>query len=226
MDALKKKIFCFKSSILNRFSPRVKFLIKSSYSIIIYGVSLYHWRRLRTSGPIRLDLGAGPKRGQNGWTTVDLYGADISWNLAKKIPLPDSIVSEIYTSHMLEHLNDDQIRKMLQECHRLLEPKSGKIRIVVPDARKYVDAYINNQLFKPRENWYQKARIDTETPIDQLNYIAYMGGQHKYMFDNKNLYQIVQAAGFINIEESKFDPAIDEESRSYESLYLAASKRG
>ena len=31
----------------------------------------------------------------------------------------------------------------------------------------------------------------TSSPIDGINYIAYMGGHHKYMFDETNLLKLI-----------------------------------
>ena len=47
-------------------------------------LSIPAWHRLKRSKAIKLDLGSGAKRGSNGWTTVDITGADISHDLRKK----------------------------------------------------------------------------------------------------------------------------------------------
>lgn len=70
--------------------------------------------------PLKLDMGAGlyPKKG---YTRLDFaYEADICWDLTKGIPLPDSSVADLYTSHTLEHFNaqefDDVLREMVRVC--------------------------------------------------------------------------------------------------------------
>src|SRR3989339_897550 len=50
----------------------------------------------------------------------------------KGIPLKDSSVDFIYTSHFFEHLYRYEVFALLKECYRVLKP-SGKIRIVIPD---------------------------------------------------------------------------------------------
>ena len=58
--------------------------------------------RLRPE-PIKLELGAGSCKGQNGWTTIDLFGpeCDLNLDLLRPLPFDDDSVAEIYSSHFL-----------------------------------------------------------------------------------------------------------------------------
>ncbi|HPE59899.1 MAG TPA: hypothetical protein PLB10_06140 [Thiolinea sp.] len=51
---------------------------KSARNATITFFSRKKWHSLLNSELILLELGSGPKKGTNGWTTVDLIGADIS----------------------------------------------------------------------------------------------------------------------------------------------------
>src|SRR3569623_668899 len=77
---------------------------RRSYLRAIHLLSLSKWRRLEGSARIQLELGSGPKSGENGWTTVDMNGADLNYDLRRGIPLKDACVDAIYTSHMFEHI--------------------------------------------------------------------------------------------------------------------------
>lgn len=73
--------------------------------------------------PIRLDLGAGAYP-QPGFVRLDFDpcggATDIVWDVGDAgIPLPDSSVSELYTSHFLEHLIPTDLHVVLQECWRV-----------------------------------------------------------------------------------------------------------
>jgi predicted SAM-dependent methyltransferase len=59
------------------------------------------WRTARKMKKIWLELGSGARKGQNGWITIDLRGADISHDLQNGIPFASASVDCIYTSHML-----------------------------------------------------------------------------------------------------------------------------
>ena len=59
---------------------------------------------------------------------------------------------------------------------------------------------------------------------DALSYVAYMAGEHKYMFDQENLLHILRAKGFENAAKRDFDPAIDMAERDFESIYAIGFK--
>jgi len=172
---------------------------------------------------IKLEFGAGGRRGSDGWTTVDLGGADITYDVTLGIPLPDECVAQIYSSHLLEHLNFDQILNFLLECKRVLSP-NGTIRSAVPDSRLYLNAYMNEVNFKPISKMHAPAVWDTGSLIDQLNYIAYMGGEHKYLFDEENLLNIFKKVGFSQVLIDDFKDGIDLIDRKDESIYCEAIK--
>lgn len=60
--------------------------------------------------------------------------------------------------------------------------------------------------------------------IDYVNYIAYMDGHHKYMFDEQNLIVILENKGFRNVRLRNFDPSLDLKERDFESIYAEAQK--
>jgi hypothetical protein len=54
--------------------------------------------------------------------------------------------------------------------------------------------------------------------------MAYMDGQHKYMFDEENLIFILKSKGFRNVKLRQFDPTLDLKERDYESIYAEGEK--
>lgn len=56
----------------------------------------------------------------------------IHHDLIYGIPFKKDSVPFIFTSHFLEHLKEEQTRKLIQDCFRVLK-KDGIIRIIVPD---------------------------------------------------------------------------------------------
>ena len=186
--------------------------------------SFYSWRKLQKSGNIKLELGAGAKSGRNGWTTVDLNGvADISHDLRRGIPLKDGTVSEIYTSHMFEHIPYSQLIKFIAECRRALKP-GGFLSVCVPNSRLYIQAYIDKKAPNELNSFYRPAIVETNSFLDQVNYIAYMDGQHAYLFDEENLVNTLRKAGFSNVKLREYDPSLDIFARDFESIYAIAKK--
>ena len=95
-----------------------------------------------------LNLGGGkwyyPK-----WENVDFYQSGvfvdykIDFREKKSLPFSDNCVNAIFTSHVLEHLDDESLIFLLKECYRILKPK-GILRISVPDMDKAMEACKNN----------------------------------------------------------------------------------
>jgi SAM-dependent methyltransferase len=77
-----------------------------------------------------------------GWITVDWAEADYSfWFSAdSRLPFADNSQSIVYSAHMMEHVEDDALERLLNEIHRVLQP-GGAVRIETPDADKLVAAW-------------------------------------------------------------------------------------
>jgi predicted SAM-dependent methyltransferase len=151
------------------------------------------------------------------------YGADIIYDLKKGIPLPEATVDEIYASHVLEHIFFKDLIVLLEEIYRVLK-QNGKFSVCVPDASLYIESYANKQRFLPEVERYQPALVDTGSLMDQINYIAYMDQEHKYLFDKENLVNTLKKVAFKKVELRTFDESIDMKSRDFESIYAIAIK--
>lgn len=188
-----------------------------------------------------INLGSGPVKGENGWINIDLApGADLSIDITRGLPFHDNQVTRIYTSHFLEHLYYPDLCSVLKECHRVLKP-GCEISVCVPDARRFIDAYVKNDyvdvtvtggrkltvptfLSHQKEGIYAKALVATGSPIDWINYIAYSNAEHRYLFDKDNLLSHLTLAGFINANRRPFDPSIDKEYGKHTSIFAKAYK--
>ena len=138
------------------------------------------------------------------------------------IPFPDQSIDKIYSSHFFEHLTFKEGQKNLDECLRVLKP-GAIFSICVPNARLFVDAYLNSKN-KSNELIQHLPAFNNTTKIDFLNYNAYMDGEHKYMFDEENLVFILRSKGLKNVRLRQFDSSIDLQVRDFESIYAIAEK--
>ncbi len=203
--------------------PILIFVVRKIILLYRHIASKKKWKTLEQSKSVKLELGSGPKKGVNGWTTVDVSAADITWDLRRGIPLPNDSVDRIYSSHLLEHIPYDQLIPFLRECRRVMK-SDAEFSVCVPNFRLYVDAYKNGKLFRSKDTWWQPGLIDTGSSIDQLNYLAYMKDEHKYMFDEENLVNTLAKCGFSNVELRDFDDELDLRERDNDSIYARASK--
>ncbi|MDG5469922.1 methyltransferase domain-containing protein [Deltaproteobacteria bacterium IMCC39524] len=179
---------------------------------------------LRSDLPIKLELGAGERRGVTGWTYADINeNCDLVLDLTQPFPFPDNSVSMIYSSHMLEHFEYHELMTLLSECLRVLKP-GGIFRASVPNARIYLEAYCAPDGFRPEIFCRYEPAYNANSKIDYVNYMAYMAGHHRYMFDEENLVAVLNLAGFNNVRLRGFDKTLDLEVRDFQSIYVQAEK--
>ncbi len=118
------------------------------------------------------------------WTNVDhisaWYAANtehtlkgINYDLFELKPLPvaDHSAELIYTSHTLEHVNNEAVQNVLNESYRILK-KGGRIRIITPDINLSYRAYQDNdRSFFFWIDWYSSEkdykRVNIRKPLNQ-----------------------------------------------------------
>jgi predicted SAM-dependent methyltransferase len=116
-----------------------------------------------------LNLGCG-RRYHSAWTNLDLESNDpqvISHDITLGIPFEASSFNAVYHSHVLEHLNPDEGKQLIQECYRVLSP-GGVLRVVVPDleriARLYLEthqqAWAGDETASVNYNWMKMELLD------------------------------------------------------------------
>jgi predicted SAM-dependent methyltransferase len=218
----KKKILTRLKSLLPVFVFQIKAKNKKKKELKQKEIRLENL--FNSKHPIKIEIGSGPKKGTNGWITIDLVeGCDFQMNLLEKFPFNNNSVDFIYSSHFLEHFQTHEIKSILKECYRVLKP-GGKISTCVPDASIYIKAYINNDDMDTNTWLRYKPAVEINSKIDYINYIAYMNGEHKHMYDLENLIAIHRISGFANSTSREFDEKIDMEMRDYQSIYVEATK--
>jgi predicted SAM-dependent methyltransferase len=200
----------------------------------------YWWRRTRIvpgrsrkiarrlverDDPIKLELGSWRRPGREDWIFSDMGGSgDIQLDLTQPIPFPDGSVEQIYASHLLEHFSYPRpMLNLLGECHRILKP-GGELSIAVPNARIFLEAYLSPAGFSVDKYCSHDVGLSLKNRIDYVNFVAYLGGEHKHLFDVDNLVEVLTQAGFGDARIRQFDPGLDLESRRHESIYASAHK--
>ena len=188
-------------------------------------------RALRHARGLMVNLGAGFHR-RDGWTPLDLMvdpPGGIRWDVRWGLPFETGSVERIHCEHFFEHLRfPDEVMPALAECFRVLEP-GGDLRIVVPDAGRYLRAYARDdrEFFDAMRELGGAAR-PFETDIEIVNQAFRMGGDHQFAWDLPVMRRRLEAVGFERVEETGYDPVrfIDQGDawRQRESLYVAAYK--
>lgn len=102
-------------------------------------------RRHASAAPTRLNIGGGNWY-QRGWINADLYASpgfvDIALDLRvdPTLRLKSDSLDLVFSSHVIEHIDDQTVSDLLSEVYRVLKP-GGLLRIATPDPRKAFSAY-------------------------------------------------------------------------------------
>ena len=120
---------------------------------------------------MKLNLGCGPQViHKRGFINIDIAGSQyvdgntqfLKHDLAVGLPLVDfsgtriKDVELIYTSHFIEHLPNEAVKKLFADCYAILKP-GGRISNCVPDFPSTFKAYVesNNAYFdEVNKGWY------------------------------------------------------------------------
>lgn len=105
-----------------------------------------------TSAGLRLNVGCGDTR-IPGFVGIDVRpsrGADYVLPAWDDSPFQPGSVAEIYSRHMLEHLNPGDARRTLTTWRRLLAP-GGLLRLIVPDLEFHARQLLGQQVSWTRD---------------------------------------------------------------------------
>ena len=91
---------------------------------------------------IKLHLGCGRRNFGNDWVHIDGGNYDhLDFHDVTKLPYENNIIDLIYSSHMLEYLDREEVVIILKEWQRVLK-KTGTLRIAVPDFEPVTKLYL------------------------------------------------------------------------------------
>ena len=131
-------------------------------------------------------------------------------DLRKRLPFATDSVDCIYAGELWEHFEFEEGRKLTLECFRVLKP-GGVLRVCVPDGDQFWRSYIeklDRQLALP------PARRDASElsrwiamffrDICTKRVFGSMGHFHKWQYDEVQLVELFQAAGFLDATRRRF----------------------
>jgi predicted SAM-dependent methyltransferase len=187
-----------------------------------------------------VNIGCGFE-GKPGWTNVDVVpaeGVNCIYDCRTGLPFADGSVRWIFTEHFFEHIDyTDEVPVFLTACYRALSP-GGVIRIIVPDAEKYVRAYCAEgwgdlTAIRPLHADHSDSVFGSRfhTKMEVVNAVFRQYFEHKFAYDFATLEFVLRRYGFDAVQRQSCGQsvanglAIDKPERASESLYVEASKR-
>lgn len=180
-----------------------------------------------------LNLGSGSQL-KDGFLNIDMLDlkADnyLKHDLSEGLPVfaADKKPITICSEHMLEHLTWEEGQRLLKSCYRELAPK-GEIHLCLPDFRKMVTAYLNNDW-----EFFNHPAVMPFAPNHQIMEICNFGmfqrqpdgtAEHKTMYDFDYAQFSLWQAGFKVAYQGKFNPEYFSADRERFSFYITGVKR-
>ncbi len=223
-----------------------KILPRHAYRILRFELALARVRmgharvrsRYRGAHDLLVNIAPGP-HGCPGWVNVDIgpwANVNCIYDCRLSLPFPDSSVRGIFCEHFVEHLDyHEEIPFFLRECWRTLKP-GGTMRIIVPDAERYLRAYAENWSELEQIRGLSSGRTDPYTGVvyrsrmEIINHIFRQGSEHKFAYDFETLRLQLLSAGFHDVQNTTFgvssapELVLDQANRASESLYVEAIK--
>jgi hypothetical protein len=219
--------------------------------------------RSKNQSKYKVQIGAaGDSSLLDNWINIDVLGGrairtkddekpiEIAMNVASTpLPFDENSCETFYLAHVLEHLEfPDQTFYLLSEIFRTLDV-GGVVRIIVPDADKWMHEYLKDKTGKQTSFWQTARNVWTDwnwddEPILPL-VLAYLGAldnnmetpnPHRAGYDVTLLTKVLQNAGFQKVNVSTYKKIddiseaasaywIDEKGeKKYYSLFIEATK--
>jgi len=114
-----------------------------------YSVELIRFPKYKE--PIKLNLGCASYK-MEGYIGIDIedFGHNMVWDVRKGLPFPDESVEDIYSSHFLEHLDDDSSIFLFFEVQRVLK-KGCSMKNRLPHVQHATAFYAGHKTFWNQE---------------------------------------------------------------------------
>jgi predicted SAM-dependent methyltransferase len=192
-------------------------------------------RSLRKLRDVRVNVASGPFP-LTGFINLDLNQClpeVVPWDCRWDLPFDDNSIAGIRAEHFFEHLETkEELPSFLRDCLRVLKP-GGALRVIVPDAERYLRAYTRDDL----SGFIELAAPipfpkELPTKLDVVNHVFHQGGEHRWAYDFETLSYRLRSSGFGQIERMSYrkslDPELaqDRENHAPYSLFVDAVKTG
>lgn len=190
-------------------------------------------RDVRGQRDLLVNVACGPQV-LEGFVNLDLMATApgvVRWDCRRGVPMGDGTVSGIRAEQFVEHLETrEELPAFLSDCRRALKA-GGVLRIIVPDAARYLHAYCAGTLDGFRELAVPEPfPADLPTRMDIVNHVFHQWSEHRWGYDFETLCHRLRTAGFHCVQQMSYrhslDPrlAADRDVHAPYSLYVDASK--
>jgi predicted SAM-dependent methyltransferase len=158
---------------------------------------------------VRLELGAGERPDPDYDVHADvlpLPGIQVRCRL-DRLPFADASITALRANHVLEHQSWQLVEPTLREWARVLRP-GARVDIGVPDARYIAQQWVEGG-YDTREanHWLLGGHMEREAHkgVDERGVPRWIWNAHYTLFDADWLAELLEAAGFTEIDVSCYE---------------------
>lgn len=132
-------------------------------------------------------------------------------DVTARLPLAEQSCAGVYSSHVLEHLALEDLRKSLREVFRILMP-GGLFRSVLPDLRSEAVRYLASESPHAATNFMEGTSLGVRRRPKSLLDVAraiFGNSGHLWMWDFPSISEELRRAGFVEIRLAHFGDSGD-----------------
>jgi SAM-dependent methyltransferase len=175
----------------------------------------------------RLNWGCG-EHIASGWINSDTKagaGVDLVCDIRKGLPLADGSIDYAVSVHALPELAYPEVVPALEELRRVLKP-GGVLRLVLPDLRKAIRAYLLK-----KDDYFQVSKDEARSRGGRFIVHTLWYGYSRTLFTADFIQELLGKASFADVvlcryqqTASRFPEIVELDNRREESLYVEATK--
>ena len=228
LKAWLKKSACkyISERIASEAAVEIRVLFLTRLPNLLFPGRWFQLRKARNLTDAKLNIGCGSFL-ERGWFGIDYRSSNASLrcDFKRGLPIHGGACRFIFSEHVFEHLDLQELRRVLRECHRVLAP-GGTIKIIMPDLEVYVRAYLQHD-----ETFIRTVCQRQVSDAEMLNGV-FQGVTHRFIHDFPSIESELLGAGFSAVHRSAFRNSTSPElnidydlpARIAESLYVEAVK--
>ena len=126
-------------------------------------------------------------------------------DLRNGVPAADNSLHVIYHCHFLEHLDDQDGRRLISECYRSLRP-GGVMRFAVPDLNLWCTNYLSDR--SEFFDWYRATYLANDKERYKTKASVFMGmlynWGHRISYDFETISTVLHDAGFRQVSRMQW----------------------
>jgi predicted SAM-dependent methyltransferase len=216
----------FAECVVSEVAVEIRVLFLTRLPNLLFPWRWFQFLKVRKQTGIKVNIGCGPLL-DPGWTGIDYRSpnASIRCDIKRGLPFQDGACRFVFSEHVFEHLDLRELRCVLRECYRVLEP-GGVVRIIMPSLEAYVSAYMT------QNDAFIRTVLDRQVSRAEMLNGVFQRVTHRFIHDFPSIQSELLAAGFSAVYHSSFRSSsypelnidCDLPGRKAESFYVEAVK--